>query len=327
MKKRLNIFKLTALMFSFVFLSACFEDEVGKVKVTFIPNDLIITEGTTQSITLLASVEDGSGVTNNYIEKIEVLSIDNLSDEEYIGNANIILNSESDGVSSKSFDIIAEKSGMVGFDIKLLVTQHFDDEVIETHENVTLEVNVLKQEDMGQGNVETMPNSESEIIDEEVQNIVPSIPVSGEVSVPNFPNLGLPEYMNLAPYQTFAFSLNQDLFGHTISYIKYGGTVANAYKGIDEKSNLSDIRITASENIGGGYIDIYLKYPNYFYNSSSIFPTQNPNGPYYRAENGYLVIRYDVNVKEQDNQSREYYVENGLNSQPPKDYYNPMIKN
>ncbi len=336
MKKTVNIFKISVLIFSILSLTGCFNEEIGKVEFSHIPNEITLKEGEVQTITILASIDDNTGMKDDYIEKIEFVNATKIADEEYIGEADIILNDDSDGVSSKSFDIIANKSGMVAFDVVFNITQHSNGEDYQMEETARIEMNITKNEEI---NSENQPNTESEAINSEVQNIVENIPVetSAKIANPAFPNLGLPEYINLGKQQVHAMPI-LNLNGHTITQIKYANGVNNAYAGIGE------VVVTAGDTTGAGYIDIYLKYPNFFYTAQTPLPAENPHGPYYRAENGYLVIRYDVNIRDEINSvnqnPNDYYVENELNKDIPKDYfpqeeipkdyyeeYNPMIKN
>ncbi len=327
MNKKYSFMKLSLVLAIAVLFSACGAEPTKDVKFTIIPDDVSVKINETIKVDLLASIHQNISVQEDYIKELEVISIDMVeNDENYQGKAQLILNAQSDGVSSKSFDLTGESAGRVLFEIVVDLAFASDEEEMENRHLVTIEAEVLKEQD------ESMISEEinSEDINSEdmpAQSIAQDIPVAKMVTAPSaFPYLGLPDYMNLVRNQTFAFYLNQDLAGHTINQVSFGNGVKKAYIGTDEKSRDADLRVVAGENIGAGYVKIYLSYPNYFYSASSVLPAENPHGPYYSTENGYLVITYDVNIKEsieQQSLQRDYYVENEMN----KDYYNPMIKN
>ncbi len=324
MKSKYNFIKVALVLAISIMFSACGAEPTKDVKFTIIPDNLSVRIGQTQKVDLLASIYQNVSVQEEYIEKLEVISIDAVNGENYQGKAQLILQADSDGVSSKSFDLTGEEVGRVAFEIVVDLTFSKDADDVENRHLVLIEAEIINE--VYEESFDEIASSEDE--DKEAQAISDNISVSaGNMARPTeFPHLNLPEYMNLSTNQMFAFSLNQDLKGHSIRQVSFGNGVARAYIGTDEKSGEMDLRIIAGDSVNSGYVKIYLSYPNYFYNASSVLPQENPNGPYYSVENGYLVIMYDVNIKENLSNTKpleEYYVENELN----KDEYNPMIKN
>ncbi len=296
------LIKLSFTLCILLLFSACSSNvDEKEIKVTLVPNDVSVKVGNSVDLTLLASLEDDGVIEKDYIKKITVNSVNGLYTDEYTGEAEIVLNADSDGVSSANFTVTGIKEGVAAFEVILNASYMSGDVLYEDKEKTAVvSVNVVNEYE----------NQGTESEDVEVQITVPSVPVSKEVvSQPSFPYLLLPEYINLKRGTSYIMAYNENLQGHSIDYISYGGTVLKAYQ------NNGAVAVEAKDIVGAGYIKIYLSYPNYFYSASSTLPQENPHGPYYSVENGYLVITYDVNTKEELTapiNERNYYVENNM---------------